>query len=47
MIKPDIHVESGSHTETTYPSFSGRVVCLPYYPAQSSTKIKEDIKNGK
>ena len=52
-IKPDILIESASHTEEdlneTYKvtkSLNIRVVKMPYYSEQSSTKIKEKIKNG-
>ncbi len=51
-IKPDILVESSSHAdkdliETTKAanSVSCKIIKLPYYPNQSSTKIKEKIKN--
>lgn len=27
-------------------SFKGKVIVLPYFPEQSSSKIKEKIKNG-
>ncbi len=43
-IKPDILVESTSHKEQFQNPF-GRTVVLPYFPIQSSTKIKEKIKN--
>ena len=50
-IKPDILIESSSHIgnkylKKIYKKFKGRVVMMPYYKEQSSTKIKEMIKNG-
>ena len=52
-IKPDILIESSSHTEEdldeTYKvtkALKIRVVKMPYYPRQSSTKIKEKIKKN-
>ena len=49
-IKPDILAESTDHDEKTkndsiicMKKLGGRVVALPYYPEQSSTKIKEKI----
>ena len=52
-IKPDILMESASHTEEAVreaeelmDSINGRVVVMPYYPAQSSTNIKDVIKGG-
>ena len=53
LIQPDIHIESSSHTDEDLKKISLvcesrgiRVVKLPYYPEQSSTKIKEDLKNA-
>ena len=50
-IKPDILMESSSHDEETIEkarevmeSIGGRVVVIPYYPAESSTHIKNEIK---
>jgi cytidyltransferase-like protein len=50
-IKPDILMESASHTDDaieeakkTMQSIGGRLIVTPYYPGQSSTKIKETIK---
>ena len=50
-IRPDIHMESGSHSEEemaetrrVVESYGGRVICMPYYPSQSSTNIKNKIK---
>jgi len=52
-IKPDVLMESTSHTDEAIDearevmdSIGGRVVVVPYYPSQSSTNIKNDIKNG-
>ncbi len=48
-IKPDILFESISHKEMPannyIKSINGRVIVMPYYSNQSSTKIKEKIKN--
>lgn len=53
-IRPDILMESGSHSEEeteearkVMESWGGRVVCMPYYPSQCSTNIKNKIINGK
>jgi len=53
LFKPDILMESTSHTQksidklTNYMnSIGGRVVINPYYKEQSSTKIKNLIKNS-
>jgi len=47
-IKPDVLVESDSHTEMPandyVKSYGGRVVIIAYYKMQSSTKIKNKIK---
>ncbi len=50
-IKPDILMESTSHDKADVEeyrkymeSIGGRVVILPYYPSQSSTRIKNSIK---
>lgn len=52
-IKPDILMESSSHTdeaiqeaEKVMTKIGGKVIVLPYYPAQCSTKIKDTIKNS-
>ena len=52
-IKPDILIESGGHSEEDLiktkevaNSISCKVIVMPYYPEQSSTKIKEEIKNS-
>ncbi len=51
-IKPDIMMESTSHTEEAVreaekfmKSIKGRVVVLPYFPSQSSSHIKSMINN--
>jgi len=53
-IRPDILMESGSHSEEeteearrVVESWGGRIVCMPYYPLQCSTNIKNKIINGK
>ncbi|TKJ17334.1 ADP-heptose synthase [Candidatus Woesearchaeota archaeon B3_Woes] len=48
-IQPDIHMESASHLGNKYlrdlkKVFKGRIVMTPYYPEQSSTDIKNRIK---
>ena len=50
-IQPDILIESTSHIGNQYLKqlkkiFKGRIIMFPYYSEQSSTKIKEKIKNG-
>jgi cytidyltransferase-like protein len=47
-IQPDIHMESANHIGNKYldelkREFKGRIIMTPYYPKQSSTKIKELI----
>jgi len=44
-LRPDILFESTSHEKEDFPGFRGRVVCMPYYPSESSTRIKERIKH--
>lgn len=44
-LRPDILFESTSHEKEDFPGFRGRVICLPYYPSESSTKIKERIRD--
>lgn len=51
-IQPDIHIESSSHTDKDLKKIykvckSGniRIIKMPYYSEQSSTEIKEKIKN--
>ena len=53
-IKPDILMESSSHTDEAIEearevmdSIGGKVVVIPYYPTQSSTNIKNNIKGEK
>jgi len=53
-IKPDILMESSSHTDEAIEearevmdSIGGKVVVIPYYPTQSSTNIKKNIKGEK
>jgi cytidyltransferase-like protein len=43
LIKPDILFESASHQERFMNQF-GRTMIMPYFPLQSSTKIKEKIR---
>ncbi len=48
-IQPDILIESSSHLGNAYleelkKEFSGRIIMMPYYPEQSSTAIKNKIK---
>ena len=43
-IRPDILFESTSHDKEELPGFRGRVIYMPYYPSESSTRIKERIK---
>ena len=52
-IRPDILVESSSHSEKDIEearkimeSMGGKVIVMPYYPSQSSTNIKNSIKEG-
>ncbi|GAI14381.1 unnamed protein product [marine sediment metagenome] len=52
-IKPDVAIESASHraediqrVRRYMESIKGRLVVVPYYPSQSSTKIKGKIKKG-
>ena len=52
-IKPDILMESTSHSEEAIKeardymeSIDGKVIVIPYYPSQSSTNIKNEIKKG-
>lgn len=53
LIKPDILIESSSHSEEDLKhtkeitkSIGCKVIILPYYTEQSSTQIKESVKNG-
>jgi len=50
-IKPDIHMESSSHSEkdikeveVIVKEWGGKVITLPYYPEISSTDIKNRLK---
>ncbi len=48
-IQPDIHMESTSHIGNPYikqlrKAFKGRIIMMPYYPEQSSTNIKNEIR---
>lgn len=50
QIKPDIVIESDSHTEESInevrnvvESYGGKVIVLPYYSEQSSTNLKNNI----
>ena len=54
IIKPDVHMESESHSEEDLretkkvaESIGCKVQVMPYFPEQSSTKIKKKIKNGR
>jgi bifunctional ADP-heptose synthase (sugar kinase/adenylyltransferase) len=49
-IRPDILIESSSHDEQDIEKarkvmgkINGSVIVLPYFPGQSSTKIKKEI----
>ena len=51
-IQPDILMESSSHTDEAIAEarevmseIGGRVIVIPYFPPQSSTGIKERVKN--
>ena len=50
-IKPDILMESSSHTDEAIEearkvmeSIGGKVIVVPYFPSQSSSNIKNQIK---
>ena len=52
-MRPDILMESASHSDElleqsrkTMRELGGKVIVTPYYPTQSSTTIKEKIKNA-
>ena len=52
-IKPDIHMESDSHdakllkeVEEYMKKIGGRVIITPYFPRNSSSRIKEKIKRS-
>lgn len=44
-IRPDVLFESTSH-ERPYWNHYGKTIVMPYYPEQSSTSIKERVRNG-
>ena len=53
MVGADILMESTNHSEklrahgkSLMKALGGRMVVMPYYQGQSSTKIKEGLKNG-
>lgn len=51
-IQPDILLESTSHIGNPYlkelkKAFKGRIIMMPYYKEQSSTAIKDSIREGK
>ena len=53
-IRPDILMESASHTDEAIEEarkimdkLGGRLITMPYYPAQSSSNIKSTIKEKK
>ena len=41
-IKPDVLFESSSHTHPCINPY-GRTIDMPYYPGQTSTKIKDEV----
>jgi len=52
-IKPDILMESTSHSEEAIEearevmeSINGKVIVIPYFPSQSTTNIKNNIKES-
>ena len=52
-IKPDILMESSSHDEEAIEvarevmeSIGGELIIIPYFPSQSSSNIKNNIKKG-
>ena len=52
-MKPDILIESTSHTDEAIEearkvmeSINGRVIVIPYFPSQSSTNIKDKIRQS-
>lgn len=52
-IQPDILMESSSHAEAAIEkarevmaSINGKVIVIPYYPTQSSSKIKDMIREN-
>lgn len=45
LLHPDILFESDSHKQWGS-NYKGKVIGLPYYPEQSSSKIKEKVRSG-
>ncbi len=52
-IRPDILMESTSHDDETIEearkvmkSINGKVIIIPYFPSQSSTEIKNKVKQN-
>jgi len=52
-IRPDILMESSSHTKEAIEEarevmkdIGGKVIVIPYFPTQSSSKIKNRVKRG-
>ena len=52
-IKPDILMESSSHTEEdiekareVMENIGGKVIVIPYFPTQSSSRIKNKVKQS-
>ena len=43
-IKPDVLFESTSHTDPSFNPY-GEIIIFPYFSIQSSTKIKEKIRD--
>ena len=53
-IKPDILMESASHSEEAIEEarevmndIGGKLIVIPYFPAQSSSKIKEKVRRNR
>ena len=50
IIRPDILMESNTHEDQPanvfVEGYGGRVICTPYYPEQSSTAIKDRIRES-
>lgn len=45
LLHPDILFESGNHEEWGS-NYDRQVIGIPYFPEQSSSKIKEKVKSG-
>ena len=45
-IEPDILFECATHDVKEYSEFDGRIIAMPYYPEQSSTHIKEVVRES-